>query len=141
MSTTDAAQQIIGEFRDTDDSLKLELLLEYANSLPELPERLADHQDQLEQVTECQSPVYLRTEIDQLGKTRIFITAPREAPTTRGFASLLFSALDGQKVEYVLDFSDRFIDSLGLTKLVSALRIRGMAGMLARIKRQLREQL
>ena len=141
MSSVDPAASIIEEFNETADTLKLELLLEYANALPDLPARFADHKELLEQVTECQSPVFLTTEIDPNGKAKIYITAPKEAPTTRGFASLLYGALDGQDVAYVLDFSDRFIDSLGLAKLVSTLRIRGMAGMLARIKRQLREQL
>jgi len=139
LNSEDAANKIIEEFSETADSFKLELLLEYANSLPELPERFAGHEEELEQVTECQSPVFLTTEIDSEGRARIFITAPREAPTTRGFASLLHGALDGQPIAYVLQFSDKFIDALGLTKLVSALRIRGMVGMLARIKRQLKE--
>lgn len=141
MTNNESAPQIVEDFRETADSLKLELLLEYANALPDLPQRFEGHEAELEQVVECQSPVFLKCEIDENAKARIFITAPREAPTTRGFASILFTALDGTDVDYVLNFSDQFIEQLGLTKLVSALRIRGMAGMLARIKRQLREQI
>jgi len=117
----------------------LELLLEYANSLPALPERYADHPELLERVEECQSPVYLFVEIDN-GKANIFLTAPAEAPTTRGFASLLQLALDGQNIDTINTFSDQFIQDLKLSDLVSPLRIRGMHGMLTRIKRQVQEK-
>jgi cysteine desulfuration protein SufE len=40
----------------------------------------------------------------------------------------------------VLDTPAEFSSQLGLSDLVSPLRLRGMAAMLARIKRQVREQ-
>jgi cysteine desulfuration protein SufE len=136
---TEAAQEIVDAFNDVPVSSKLELLLEYANSLPALPERYADHPELLERVEECQSPVYLFVEVDN-GKANIFLTAPAEAPTTRGFASLLQLALDGQNINTINTFSDQFIQDLKLSDLVSPLRIRGMHGMLSRIKRQVQEK-
>jgi len=136
---TPEAQEVIDSFNDVPDSSKLELLLEYANSLPDLPSKYAEHPDLLERVEECQSPVYLFVEIEN-DIASIFLTAPLEAPTTRGFASLLQLALDGQSTTAVLDFDDSFVSNLGLTNLVSPLRIRGMHGMLTRIKRQVREK-
>jgi cysteine desulfuration protein SufE len=55
----------------------LELLLEYANALPALPDRYADHPELLERVEECQSPVFLFVEVFD-SKVRIFLTAPLE---------------------------------------------------------------
>jgi cysteine desulfuration protein SufE len=136
---SNSANELAEEFLELDLQNRLQLLLEFANSLPELPERYADHPDLFERVEECQSPVYLFTEI-QDGRVRIFLTAPREAPTTRGFASILHSLLDGQLVGDVLSFDDDFPNRLGLREAISALRLRGMAGMLARIKRQTREK-
>jgi len=136
---TSSARDIIDAFTEVPDSQKLELLLEYSDSLPELPRHYAEHPDLLERVEECQSPVYLFVEI-QDGVANIFLTAPVEAPTTRGFASILQLALDKQQVDVVLDFDDTFVSELGLTSLVSPLRIRGMHGMLNRIKRQVREK-
>jgi len=136
---TEAAQEIVDAFNEVPVSSKLELLLEYANSLPALPERYADHPELLERVEECQSPVYLFVEVED-GKANIFLTAPAEAPTTRGFASLLQIALDGQNLETISSFSDQFIQDLKLSELVSPLRIRGMHGMLTRIKRQVQEK-
>lgn len=137
-SITNSATEILESFNDVPKSAKLELLLEYAELLPDIPEEFRDRPELLERVEECQSPVYLITEIDS-NRVRVYITAPAEAPTTRGFASILRLALDNQTVESVQEFDDAFISSLGLTDLVSPLRIRGMHGMLSRIKRQVRE--
>ena len=134
-----AAQEIVDAFAEIPKSARLELLLEYSDALPEMPERYRDHPQLFERVEECQSPVYLFVEVDG-SKTEIFLTAPAEAPTTRGFASILQLALAGQSVAGILSFSDEFITALNLTELVSPLRIRGMHGMLSRIKRQVAEK-
>lgn len=140
MSITTAAKEIIEEITSTDASDRLELLLEYANSLPPLPARYIEHPDLLERVEECQSPVFLFVEI-QDGKVQIFLTAPPEAPTTRAFASILWRSLNSESIQTVLDFDNDFPNKLGLIQLVSPLRMRGINGMLARIKRQVTEKI
>jgi cysteine desulfuration protein SufE len=140
MTTTKQAQEIIEAFKEVPDSLKLELLLEYSESLPALPARYKDSPELLERVEECQSPVYLFVEVDSSDVVSIFLTAPDEAPTTKGFASILQLALDGHSSSEVLEFDESFVDEIGLTDLVSPLRIRGMHGMLTRIKRQVTEK-
>jgi cysteine desulfuration protein SufE len=105
-----------------------------------LPARYADHPELLERVEECQSPIFLFVEIDENSLVRLFFSAPPEAPTTRGFASLLFSVIDGLSVQDALDFDIDFPSKLSLQKVVSPLRLRGMIGILTRIKRQLREK-
>ena len=141
MSTTAGARDIIEAFQEVPSSVRLELLLEYSEALPALPPRYADHPELLERVEECQSPVYLFVELDQANKVNIFLTAPDEAPTTKGFASLLQSSLDNEPAEAVLHFDESFVDALGITDLVSPLRIRGLHGMLMRIKRQVQEKM
>jgi len=141
MSTTPGAQEIVSAFAEVPENLKLELLLEYSENLPALPERYKDHPELLERVEECQSPVYLFVELDENNTVSIFLTAPDEAPTTKGFASLLQLALDQQQADTVLNFDDSFVDALGITDLVSPLRIRGLQGMLMRIKRQVKEKM
>jgi cysteine desulfuration protein SufE len=141
MSTTSEAQEIIAAFAEVPQNLKLELLLEYSEALPSLPERYQNHPELLERVEECQSPVYLFVELDDSKTVHIFLTAPDEAPTTKGFASILQLALNNQKAETVLAFEDSFVDALGITDLVSPLRIRGLQGMLMRIKRQVKEKM
>lgn len=135
----EAAKELAEDFNAIPLKERLQLLLEFSDNLPDLPARYADHPDLLERVDECQSPVYLFVEVENRA-VRIFITAPQESPTTRGFASILHELLDGQTVDEVLNFDDDFPGTLGLLEAVSALRLRGMAGMLRRIKRQVREK-
>jgi cysteine desulfuration protein SufE len=141
MSTTKGAQEIVEAFQEVPQNVKLELLLEYSEALPALPERYQDHPELLERVEECQSPVYLFVEVDAETTVHIFLSAPDEAPTTKGFASLLQLSLDQEKAETVLSFDETFVDALGITELVSPLRIRGLQGMLMRIKRQVKEKM
>ena len=141
MSSTLGSREIIEAFQEVPANLRLELLLEYSEALPHLPARYADHPELLERVEECQSPVYLFVELDVEGQVKVFLTAPDEAPTTKGFASLLHKCLDGELANTVLIFDESFVDDLGITDLVSPLRIRGLHGMLARIKRQVKEKM
>jgi cysteine desulfuration protein SufE len=120
---------------------RLQLLLEFSNELPPLPERYAEHPDLLERVEECQSPVFMFVEVDDDALVHLYATAPAESPTTRGFASILAQGLDGLTVQQVLDIPADYPQSLGLAEAVSPLRVRGMTGMLARTKRQLRERI
>lgn len=117
-------------------SERLTLLLELSDELPEVPERYADAE--FERVIECQSPVFITVEVSD-GKVSVYAKAPAEAPTTRGFASVLVQGLAGASVESVLALPADFPFSLGITELVSPLRLNGMVGMLARVKRQVAE--
>lgn len=141
MPTTPGAQEIISAFQEVPQNLKLELLLEYSEQLPSLPKKYQNHPELLERVEECQSPVYLFVELAETNTVNIFLTAPDEAPTTKGFASILQLALDKQQADAILNFDDSFVDALGITDLVSPLRIRGLQGMLMRIKRQVKEKM
>jgi cysteine desulfuration protein SufE len=132
-------QEIAEDFGAMPEKERLQLLLEFSEELPALPARYADHRDLLEQVPECQSPLFLAVEVDTGDAVHLFFEAPREAPTTRGFAGILHAGLDGLSADEVLDTPGEFPGQLGLQDLVSPLRMRGMAAMLARIKRQVRE--
>lgn len=136
---TETASSLIEDFQAIGVKDRLNLLLEFSENLPELPGRYVDHPDLLERVEECQSPIFLFVEVKE-GIVHLFFTAPAEAPTTRGFASILHAVIDGLRVEDVLNFDDDFPSKIGLTEAVSPLRIRGMRGMLARIKRQVSEK-
>jgi cysteine desulfuration protein SufE len=120
---------------------RIQLLLEFANELPDLPARYADHPELLERVEECQSPVYIFVEVDEDHMVHVFATAPKEAPTTRGFASILVNGLSGLTAAQVLAVTPDFPNMLGLGEIISLLRLRGMTGMLGRIKRQVAEKL
>jgi cysteine desulfuration protein SufE len=136
----EALAQIREDFHEIELRDRLQLLLEFSNELPELPERYVDHPDLLERVEECQSPVFMFVEVDEEDIVHLFVTAPKEAPTTRGFASILVQGLAGLTVQEVLEIPDDFPQDLGLTEAVSPLRVRGMTALLGRAKRQIREK-
>jgi cysteine desulfuration protein SufE len=134
-----ALATIRDDFLALEQHERLVLLLEFANELPELPPKYADHPDLLERVEECQSPVFIFVDVeDEI--VHLHATAPKEAPTTRGFASILAQGLAGLTVDEVLDVPDDYPLTLGLTEAVSPLRIRGMSALLGRTKRQVREK-
>ena len=139
-TTTKGSREIVEAFQEIPKANKLDLLLEYSDALPELPAKYLNHPELLERVEECQSPVFLFVEVTHDHVVRIFLIAPDEAPTTKGFASLLQLSLDGESVATVLEFGEDFVGALEITDLVSPLRIRGLFGMLTRIKRQVREK-
>ena len=141
MTSPQSIPALIADFNDLPIKDRLDLLLEFSDNLPPLPPRYADHPDLLERVEECQAPVFLFVEIDESKHVHLFFSAPPEAPTTRGFASVLHEALDGLPAQQILDVDPNFPDELGLTAAVSPLRMNGMRAMLARIKRQTREKL
>jgi cysteine desulfuration protein SufE len=132
--------EIVEDFNALPGQQRLQLLLEFSDDLPPLPERYAGHRDLLEQVPECQSPLFLAVEVAPDDTVHLFFDAPPEAPTTRGFAGILQTGLDGLGADEVLATPSEFTSQLGLTDLVSPLRLRGMAAMLARIKRQIRDR-
>ena len=133
-------REIIEDFGAVLGSERLQLLLEFSEELPALPARYAAHRDLLERVPECQTPLFLAIEVDGGGTVHLFFDAPPESPTTRSFAGILHAALDGLNADDVLATPGEFAGQLGLNDVVSPLRLRGMAAMLARIKRQVREQ-
>lgn len=135
-----ALAEIRDDFLALDERERLQLLLEFSNALPALPERYADHPDLLERVEECQSPVFIFVEVDDASVVHVFVTAPREAPTTRGFASILAEGLKDLTVDEVLSVPADYPLTIGLTEAVSPLRIRGMMALLGRIQRQVTEK-
>ena len=136
-----ALAEIRTDFRELGIKDRLQLLLEFSNELPELPSKYQDHPDLFERVEECQSPVFIFVEIDDERVVHLWATAPKEAPTTRGFASILVQGLAGLTVDEVLAVPDDYPSDLGLTEAVSPLRIRGMTALLGRTKRQIRDKI
>ena len=132
------AAAVIDDFTFLDEKDRLQLLLEFSKQLPELDPRFGERPELLERVEECQSPVFIAVEGNR-DLISLHFSAPQEAPTTRGFASVLNAALNGQSAQEIIDLPDDFPSMLGLDRLISPLRVRGMRGMLARIKRKTRE--
>ncbi len=136
MSLPAPLAEVVAEFAEVEGQDKLRLLLEFADELPALPGHLAEAA--MEPVPECQSPLFLHVDAADPERVRLFFSAPPEAPTTRGFASILAAGLDEQPAADILAVPEDFYSELGLAALISPLRLRGMSAMLTRIKRRVR---
>ena len=134
-------EQIVDVFRSSPKEFRIEALLDFSKRLPPLPSYLEGRRDLLEQVHECQTPFFLYTEIDAGGAVHMGFEAPPESPTVRGFAGILHVGLDGEQADTVLAVPDDFFYGMGLEEVVTPLRLRGMGAILARLKRQVREQI
>ncbi|MFC8850196.1 MULTISPECIES: SufE family protein [unclassified Micromonospora] len=132
--------EIVDELADTPRELVLEILLEYADVIPPLPEELAGREG-MEQVPECQTAFFLRAEVNPDRTVTTWFDCPPEAPTTRAFAGILAEGLAGANADEVLAVPDDLYQRMGLAQAISPLRVRGGTAILARLKRQVREQI
>lgn len=142
MSTTHVPEtlaEIRDDFLELPEAERLQLLLEFSNELPAVSDEVASHPEMYERVAECQSPVYIHVDVEDDVVT-LHATAPPEAPTTRGFASILVQGITGLSADEVIAIPDDYPQSIGLTRAVSPLRIAGMTGMLLRVKRQVAQK-
>ncbi|MGE3540425.1 MAG: SufE family protein [Candidatus Tectimicrobiota bacterium] len=134
----EALQEIIDTFRDASAEERLDMLLEYAMNMPELPVELQESRDTMEQVDECQTPVFLLAQLRD-GKVHYYIDVPPESPTVRGFAGILQEGLNNASPEAIVATPNDLYQQLGLHKVLSPLRLRGLTALLSRMKRNARE--
>lgn len=131
-------EEIIETFRALDNDFRLELLLDYAEKLPPLPEKYQSaEQKETHKVPECQTPVSLWVETAG-GKVQIFADVPRESPTVRGFVSILISAFNGSTADQVLNAPPDLLNRSGLAHTIGMVRIQGLSAILRRIKEEVR---
>ena len=129
-------ETIAEPFQMVDNDMRLELLLEYAEKLPPLPERYHDLRDAgLNMVHECQSPVFLQIEVED-GAVQLYADVPREAPTARAFVSIMREAFHGATPEEVAAAPPDALRRLGLTGLLGMQRTRGLSAIYQRIKKE-----
>ena len=130
---TDNLQEIVEMFSEASRSERLDLLLDFAESMPNLPKSVIG--ETFEQVHECASPVFLRAKMEN-GHVYYDIDVPREAPTVRGFANILREGLNGATPEVIIATPTDLYDRLGLNKILSHQRLNGLTALLMYMKRQ-----
>jgi cysteine desulfuration protein SufE len=129
--------EIVEEFASAPREVVLEMLLEYSDAVPPLPERYSGHTG-MEQVPECQTLFFLHASVEADRTVTTWFDCPPEAPTTRAFAGILAEGLAGATVDQVLAVPDDLYQRMGLAQVISPLRVRGGNAILARLKRQVR---
>lgn len=127
-------QEIVEDFTWSEGREKLELLLQYSEQMPALPDWLTEHHELMDQVHECMTPVFVHAEL-QNGEMHFYFDVPKESPTIRGFAAILGIGLDSVPPERILEIPNDFYLSMGLEKILSYQRLNGISAILAYIKR------
>jgi cysteine desulfuration protein SufE len=140
MSLPPKLRAVVDDLASLPPELRIEVLVEYAERVPPLPDRYAEDRSGMEQVTECQTPFFLAAEVDAEGRVTLWFDCAPEAPTTRAFAGILAEGLDGATVDAVLAVPDGFYLEMGLGEAISPLRLRGMDAILRRLKAQVEQQ-
>jgi cysteine desulfuration protein SufE len=127
-------QAIVEEFEFAEGREKLDLLLDYAGSLPPLPDWLVGQRDSMDQVHECMSPVFVYGQ-QQEGRMQFYFDVPPEAPTVRGYAALMAEGLNGSTPEEIMAVPGDFFNAMGLQQVITFQRIKGISAILAHMKR------
>jgi cysteine desulfuration protein SufE len=125
--------EIVEQFSWAEGREKLELLLEYSERMPPLPDRIDKDMD-MEQIHECMTPVFVHAET-QHGGMHYYFDVPPESPTVRGYAAILGEGLDGASPEEVIKVPAGFYQGMGLHKVLTTQRLNGISAILAHIKR------
>jgi cysteine desulfuration protein SufE len=131
-------QEIVEEFADFEGEEKLQLLFEYSEKMPPLPDWL-NRELNMDQVHECQTPVFVHAEQENGGMI-FYFDVPAESPTVRGYAAILGEGLRGVPAEQILAIPGDFFLAMGLHKVLSQQRLRGITAILAYLKRLAREK-
>jgi cysteine desulfuration protein SufE len=131
--------EIVDEFATAPRDVVLEMLLEFSDAVPALPTGMVGH-DGMEQVPECQTQFFLKATVNTDDSVQTYFDCPLEAPTTRAFAGILTEGLQDATPKEILALPEDLYARMGLGNVISPLRIRGAAAILARLKRQVAEQ-
>ena len=134
MSKLDA---IIEEFQDLDARDRLELLLDFAEKLAELPEAYQAERDAgLHRVPECMTPTFLWVQCLN-GRVSIHAYVAPEAPTVKGFVSILVDAFNGTMPDEVAAVPADLLHRLGLAELLGMNRLRGLHAVQQRLQNEI----
>lgn len=134
MSMPNRLARIVDLFAGAPQELRLQALFDYSKRVPPIPDDLDT--SEMEQVPECQTPFALWSRLDDDGLVRLVFAVPAEAPTVRGYAGILYEGLDGETPAAILEVPPDFYMKLGLSDVVSPLRLRGMGAIVARLRNQ-----
>jgi cysteine desulfuration protein SufE len=129
-------RKILKRFETLTPDMTRQALVQYANRLQPLPDRLRDLDRERYAVHECMTPVAIYPEVVD-GKMYYYADVPQSAPTIRALLAMIFEAVNGQPPQTVLaipaDFVRLVMDKLGL-----GTREVGLNAMVERLRRAAR---
>ena len=129
-------EPLFAEFEGLEARERLELLIEFSETLPALsPQRAAIPAPSECRVQECQTAVDLWVDVSD-GTVMLEALVPRQSPTIRGLVALLVEGINGARVDDVLEMPDNILEPLGLAETLGMTRQHGTRGLVAAIKRR-----
>lgn len=134
MTLPNKLQEIVDDFASMSREEKLETLIAYAESMPELPECFHAEREKMEAVPECMTPVFIAAEKDSNNGIVFHLDIPKQSPTVRGLASILTNGLNGCSLAEIISVPAEFYLPMNLQEAVSQQRINGFMGVLAHMK-------
>lgn len=131
--------EYLDEFEGLDTEERLETLIDFGETLPPLgPDHVVLKNQGECRVQECQTEVFLHVGIAS-GIVQIAAYVPEKSPTVRGFVAMLVNGLNGVTPQEVLEIPDNMPDRLELRNALGMTRFRGFMGVVAALKRRVRE--
>jgi cysteine desulfuration protein SufE len=127
-------QEIVDDFSYLQGQEKLEYLLEFAESLPPLPDWLEGKQNEMDQVHECMTPVFINAQKQDDGTLVYHFDIPPESPTVRGYAAIMQQGLEGATPAEVQEIPSEFYLQMGLQDVITGQRLNGLSAMLHHMK-------
>ena len=134
MSLPAKLQEIVDDFAWASREERVEMLVGYAESLPDLPQRLRGEREKMDSVPECVTPVFLMAEKQPDGGLVFYFDIPPQSPTVRGLAAILANGLNGCQPEEILAVPADFYLQMGLQESITHQRLNGFVGVLAHMK-------
>jgi len=134
MTLPEKLKEIVDDFSWASREEKVEMLIQYAESLPPLPEWLQGERDKMDPVPECMTPVFLFAEKNEDGGLHFHFDIPPQSPTVQGLAAILANGLNDAKPEEILAVPGDFYTEMGLQEAISFQRLNGFQGVLAHMK-------
>jgi len=133
-------EEIIEQFSDADFQETLELLLDYSEDLPAIPEKFSGELNkEANRVPECETPVYVWVDINN-NIVDIYADVAPESPTVKGLVSILVTAFNGVSPEEVESAPQDLLTRLGLAQKLGTRRMFGLGAVYHRIKNEVKNK-
>lgn len=135
-SVNERLQAIVAEFTELEPRERLELLLEFSEKLAPIPPQYQAERDAgLNRVHECQTPVFLWVTVEN-DAVRIFADVAPEAPTVKGFVSVLVDLFSGAQPKEVIAVEPNLVHRLGLVEALGMVRMRGLQAITQHVRQK-----
>lgn len=127
-------EEILEEFDGLTRPERMEMLIDYSDRLPEVPERLKQEKDPDHQVHECRTPTWVY--VEPSGESaNIYVEVEESAPTIRAIADIIIEGSKNAPRRQILAIPDD-IPVRVLTPEIGMQRIYGLSGLINNIKRE-----